>query len=516
MQFQQVVVTSQRVRATRSRREKIAALTDLLRAAADDVELVVHYLTGSLPQGRIGLGVNAVRAAVTAPAYAHATLDLAAVDRVFAAIARERGAGSQQRRADLLSGLFARATRDEREFLLRLISGELRQGALAGLMVDAIAQAAAVDCALVRRAAMLRGDLAVTAALAFSGGAAALASLRLQPLRAIEPMLAQPATDVAAAIREWGTAVLDYKIDGARVQVHKVGTEVRVFTRALLDVSAAVPEIVAAARALPAASAVLDGEAIALKADRTPHPFQVTMRRFGRKHVDAAQRAALPLSVLFFDCLHCDGADLLHQPTLARAAVLTRIVPVAMQTPRLVTDDVAAAEAFFAAALAAGHEGVMAKSPSAPYEAGQRGGAWRKIKRAHTLDLVVLAAEWGNGRRRGWLSNLHLGARDPVAGEFVMLGKTFKGMTDAMLAWQTQKLQALAYARDGAIVYVQPTLVVEVAFNEIQASPIYPAGLALRFARVKRYREDKFARDADTIDTVRALFVAQGARSDRA
>jgi DNA ligase-1 len=320
-------------------------------------------------------------------------------------------------------------------------------------------------------------------------------------------MLAQPADDPASALAELGEAALEWKLDGARVQVHKSGDVVRVFTRRSNEVGAALPELIEAARSLPVRSAVLDGETIALRPDRRPEPFQVTMRRFGRRLDVARLREELPLSVFFFDCLHLDGDDLIARSTRDRHAALASAVPDALRVPRLVTADREAAEAFLDAALAAGHEGVMAKSLTAPYDAGGRGGAWRKIKIAHTLDLVVLAAEWGSGRRRGWLSNLHLGARDPASSGFVMLGKTFKGLTDALLEWQTRELLAREIGRDESTVYVRPELVVEIALSGVQASPHYPAGMALRFARVRRYRPDKQAADADTVDAVRALHV---------
>jgi DNA ligase-1 len=323
-------------------------------------------------------------------------------------------------------------------------------------------------------------------------------------------MLAQPATDAESALAQLGEALLEWKLDGARVQVHKSGDEVRVFTRSLNDVTAAVPEVVAAARAAPARSLILDGEAIALRPDGTPQPFQLTMRRFGRKLDDEAMRGELPLSAFFFDCLLADGEPLVDRPLRERRAALERALPRANVTPSMVTADAAQAVAFYADALRHGHEGIMAKVLDAPYEAGKRGAGWLKIKRAHTLDLVVLAAEWGHGRRRGWLSNLHLGARDPSSGGFVMLGKTFKGLTDATLEWQTRELAARETRRDEWTVHVRPELVVEITFNDIQESPQYPGGLALRFARVKGYRPDKSAAQADTIDTVRLLYEHQG------
>jgi DNA ligase-1 len=330
-------------------------------------------------------------------------------------------------------------------------------------------------------------------------------------MRPAAPMLAQPASDVAEALRALGTAAFEWKLDGARVQVHKSGDDVRVFTRNRNDVTASVPEIVDALQRVPARQLIVDGEAIALHANGAPQPFQVTMRRFGRVQDVAATQAELPLAVFFFDCLRLGASALTAAPTTERFAALSDALPAPLRMPRVVTADVAAAEAFYDDALRRGHEGVMAKSLSAPYEAGKRSASWLKIKRLHTLDLVVVAAEWGHGRRHGYLSNLHLAARDDN-GRFVMLGKTFKGMTDEMLAWQTQALLARETARDGHVVHVRPELVVEVLFNDLQASPRYDGGLALRFARIKRYRDDKTAADADSIDTVRAIYAGQLAR----
>jgi DNA ligase-1 len=431
------------------------------------------------------------------------------VDQVLEHIARIGGAGSQAERKRLLTELLCRASSDEQDFLVRLLFGELRQGAQAGLMVEAVGVAAGVPLREVQRAAMVAGGLGPVARAALTRGSVGLQAFALELFRPVLPMLAQPAQDVEAALAQLGTAALEWKLDGARVQVHKSGGEVRVYTRGLNDVTLAVPEIVEAARALPAPALILDGEAIALRSDARPHPFQVTMRRFGRKLDVENMRRELPLSVFFFDCLRHAERDLTDLPASERFAVLSEALPHELLLPRLVTSDPIGARAFFDAALARGHEGIMAKSLDAPYEAGGRGSSWLKIKQAHTLDLVVLAAEWGSGRRKGWLSNLHLGARDPRSGAFVMLGKTFKGLTDELLEWQTKALLALETTRDSYTVYVRPELVVEIALNEIQESPQYPGGLALRFARVKRYRSDKRAQEADTIDAVRQLYGRQ-------
>jgi len=497
------------VARTPARLEKIARLAGTLRALAPAERLAgTSWLAGELPQGRVGVGHAAVRAAISgaAPAPGTPTLRVGEVDEAFTEIARARG--GEKGRA--LAALVARATLDERDFLARLLLGELRQGALEGVLAEAVAKAAEMPAAEVRRAVMLAGALPPVAAAALESGAAGLARFRLRVLEPVQPMLAQPAADVADALASLGEAALEWKLDGARVQAHREGDEVRVFSRALRDVTPAVPEVVEAVRALPVRSIVLDGEAIALRPDGAPEPFQVTMRRLGRKLDVARLRAELPLSVFFFDVLHADGEDLLAQPARERGRTLEAAVPAPLRVPRLVTADLAAGEAFLEDALGRGHEGLVAKSLGAPYEAGRRGASWLKVKRAQALDLVVLAVERGSGRRRGFLSNLHLGARDPAAGGFAMLGKTFKGMTDEMLAWQTRRLSELALGEtDGWVVHVRPELVVEVAFDGLQASSRYPSGLALRFARVKRYRTDKRPEEADTIETVRKLYAQQ-------
>ncbi len=508
-----LVDASDRAARTASRLAKRDAIAAVLRtAAADEVEVAVAFLSGEVRQGRIGVGWAALSAARGEPAGAP-LLTLVEVDAALAGVATTAGRGSAAGRGAKLAALFARATAAEQDFLVRLLVGELRQGALEGVMLDAIAAASGLPLADVRRAAMMTGSLRETARVALAEGAAGLARFAVALHRPVQPMLATPADDIAAAMARLGTAALEWKIDGARVQVHKAGGEVKVYTRALKDVTASVPEIVEALQALPASELILDGEAIALGRDGAPLPFQVTMRRFGRKLDVEATRAELPLAVFFFDCLHVDGTPLLDAPAQARFDALAAALPRPLVIPRIVTADVAAAEDFYADALARGHEGVMAKALDAPYEAGRRGAGWLKVKRAHTLDLVVLAAEWGHGRRKGWLSNLHLGTRDPERSVsptgWVMLGKTFKGMTDALLDWQTRELLAREIGRDGIAVRVQPELVVEVAFNDLQESPQYPGGLALRFARVKGYRGDKSAAEADTIATVQALYRAQ-------
>jgi DNA ligase-1 len=431
------------------------------------------------------------------------------VDAVFDELKAIKGKGSAGRRQAVLKALFERTTAAEQDFLLRLIVGELRQGALEGVMIEAVAAAAGIPAANVRRAANFAGGIAPVARAALTEGAPGLEKFSIQLMRPVLPMLAQPAADVETALASLGQARLEWKLDGARVQVHKSGDEVRVFTRSLNEVTAAVPEVVAVVRAARARSLILDGEAIALRRDGKPQPFQLTMRRFGRKIDDDAMRRELPLSVFFFDCMLVDDVALTDRPLSERRALLERSVSAEHVTPSLLTGDAAQAAGFYAEALRHGHEGIMAKAPDSPYEAGRRGASWFKVKRAHTLDLVVLAAEWGSGRRRGWLSNLHLGARDPATNGFIMLGKTFKGMTDAMLEWQTREFLARETQRDEWTVHVRPEIVVEVAFNDLQQSPHYPGGLALRFARVKRYRSDKGAQDADSIETVRLIYEGQ-------
>jgi len=500
--------TARRVGGTARRREKVDALVQCLRRLeAAEIDIGVAFLSGETRQGKIGAGPSIVTRARSIAAVATSpSLTVTHVDESLEHIARASGAGSIGTRTGLLSDLLGRATEVEQQFLVRLLYGELRQGALEGVMLEAIAQASELLLSDVRRAAMLAGGLGPVARAALLEGSAGLRRFSLQLFRPLLPMLAQPALDVDQALEQLGTAGFEWKLDGARVQVHKERDEVRVYSRGLNDVSAAVPELVVSVLALRPRALILDGETIALKPDGRPHPFQVTMRRFGRKLDVDTMRRQLPLSVFFFDCLLCGDDDLTCSAGAERFEVLAQAVPGELLIPRLVTSDRTRAQKYFDDAVAQGHEGLMAKSLTASYEAGSRGSSWLKIKQAHTLDLVVLAAEWGHGRRRGWLSNLHLGARDPAARAFVMLGKTFKGLTDEMLKWQTQALLALESTRDAYTVYVRPELVVEIAVNEIQESPQYPGGLALRFARVKRYRLDKRADEADTIDTVRRLF----------
>jgi DNA ligase-1 len=515
-----VATTSADVGAVSARSAKISRIAALLTSAAAEadpglVAVVVAWLSGELPQRQIGVGWAALRALPRAAG--EPSLTVAGVHTAFTEIGLVSGRGSQARRAELLGALFAASTDAEQAFLRRLLSGELRQGALVGVMADAVAKAADVPPADVRRAAMLGGDLPAVAAAALTDGRAALAEFTLHVGRPVGPMLAQTATGVADALEKLGgTAIFEAKLDGARVQIHRSGDTVSLYTRSLDDVTARLPEVVDAVLALPVTAIIADAEAIALRPDGRPHRFQVTASRFGRgggrggrdrsADVEAA-RAAQPLSVFFFDLLHLDGVDLLDLPATERLSTLDAIVPPAQRVDRLTTSDREAAASFLAATLDAGHEGVMAKSPTAAYEAGRRGAGWLKVKPVHTLDLVVLAVEWGSGRRTGKLSNIHLGARDQETGGFVMLGKTFKGMTDAMLDWQTNRFLGLADGpTDGYVVKLRPEQVVEIAIDGVQTSTRYPGGMALRFARVLRYRDDKGPAEADTVETVRTLY----------
>ena len=508
MTLHDLVSTSTRVSATGSRLKKVEQLADLLRSATGEIRIAIGFLTGWPRQGKLGIGWATLDAARPATAAAEPSLSLADVDQVFTALKAVKGSQSAAERRRLLAELMGRATAEEQQFLFALAIGEVRQGALEGVMAEAVAKAAGLPADRVRRAAMLAGDLGAVAEAVMAEGEAGLAHWSLQLFRPVQPMLADSAPNVAEALQEFGdgvAAALEWKLDGARIQVHKQGDRIAIYTRSLNDVTPAVPEVVDAVRQMPAQELILDGEVIALDKDERPLPFQVTMRRFGRKLDVASLQAELPVVPFFFDVLRLDGEDLLDQQLHQRLTRLDLVVPPSMRVPRIVTANVDDARRFEATALDRGHEGLMAKSLSASYAAGRRGSAWLKIKTARTLDLVVLAVEWGSGRRKGWLSNIHLGARDPATGGFVMLGKTFKGMTDEMLEWQTKALLARETHREGHIVHVRPELVVEIAFNDVQRSPHYPGGVALRFARVKGYRADKSAPEADTIDAVRAF-----------
>ena len=520
--------TSRAVAATAARSTKIALLADLLtRLEPDEVVPAVALLAGAARQGRIGVGWATVREVEVEPA-ATAVLTVGDLDAALEDLTALTGPGSAGARRARLTALLAAATEAEAELIRRLLLGELRQGALAGLMADAIARAASLPPAAVRRAAMLTGDLAAVAAIAFAEGEAGLGAIHLQVLRPVLPMLASTAVDVAEAVAACGEASVEWKLDGARVQIHRAGPEVRIFTRNLNDITDRLGGVAEIVRSMPATALILDAEVIGVRVDERPELFQSTMSRFSRQAGDpaviaedtaaegtAAEDAAAEDAVVepapgtelqawFFDCLHLDGRDLIDEPLVERLAALERVAG-AWRIPATVTDDPAVGKAVLDEALAAGHEGVMVKAIGSRYEAGRRGKSWRKVKPVRTFDLVVLAAEWGHGRRRGWLSNLHLGARDPNGEGFVMVGKTFKGLTDALLTWQTEQLRELAVEERGITVFVRPEHVVEIALDGVQVSTRYAGGVALRFARVRRYRPDKSPGEADTIDAVRAL-----------
>ncbi|ORM31831.1 ATP-dependent DNA ligase [Williamsia sp. 1135] len=500
MLLSDVVITSSAVGATRSRKSKTEAIAELIRGAEPaDIEPVVAWLAGETLQGRLGIGWRTLVGA-KATAAAEPTWTVADVDQILSALAETSGAGSVARRKELLTDLMSKATVDEQEFLIRLLTGEIRHGALEGVMTDAIAKAAGLPLDVVRRAFMLSGRLPATASAAIIGGAEALADFQLEVGRPVRPMLASPATSLADAHAALGGDVsVEYKLDGARIQVHRNGDDVSIYTRTLNDITERVPELVELVRALPCDSVVLDGETLALTDSGKPRPFQETMSRFG-----ASSERELLLQPYFFDCIHLDGVDLLDEPLSRRLAALDRVAP-GHRIPSLLRPDLAATETHLDDALAGGHEGIMIKALDSVYAAGRRGKSWQKVKPEHTLDLIVLGAEWGYGRRTGYLSNLHLGARDADGGEPIMVGKTFKGLTDELLRWQTEEFPKHERARDDHTVYLNPMLVVEIELDGAQVSTRYPGKVALRFARVLRYRPDKTPAEADTLDAVREL-----------
>ncbi|MEY2449050.1 MAG: ligase 1 [Acidimicrobiaceae bacterium] len=472
MLFAELVATSAAMTSTSKRSAKVAALAEFLsRLAPEEIAIAVSTLTGSPRQGKIGVGWRSAFSVDAEPATAP-TLTILDVDAVFDELAVTTGTGSAGRRTQLLADLFSRATQEEGEFFRRLLVGELRQGALAGVMTDAVARASDLPLAAVRRAAMFAGDLSTAAVAALTEGADALSAFGLQSLQPVQPMLAASSPSVADAVALFEQSSVEWKLDGIRLQVHRLDDEVRLFTRNLNDVTEQLPGVVELIRSMPANDFVLDGEAVGGQ-------------------------------VRFFDCLALDGVTLVDEPLRERQAALERVAG-PWRIPRIVTTDGDEGERFLEEAITAGHEGVMVKDLSSPYEAGRRGASWRKVKPVRTLDLVVLAVEWGSGRRTGWLSNIHLGARSPDGG-FLMVGKTFKGMTDEMLRWQTETFQRLKTEEKGHVVFVRPEIVVEIALDGVMESTRYPGGIGLRFARVKRYRDDKTADDADTIDDVRAL-----------
>ena len=498
-----VVATSAAVAGTRARSAKVDSLAQLLRRVPpSEVAVVVGFLVGAPRQGKVGVGWALLGPTTDATPAADPTLTVAEVDAAIDALEGTTGSGSTAARRQLVDDLFARATAEEGDFLRRLLIGDLRQGALEGVMADAIAKAAGVPLAVVRRAAMLAGDLCVVAAEALDGGEEALAAIGLQVLRPLLPMLAATSLTVGDALDANGVSTVEWKLDGARIQAHRSGDVVRLFTRNLNDITDRLPGVVDLMLALPVEQIILDGEVYgASLGEEGVGPFQDTMSRFSRHEPDEDGS----LHVRFFDILHLDGDDLIDEPLEQRLAVLADVVPEPHRVPGIVTADAGQGQSFADEAVALGHEGVMVKALTSRYEAGRRGSAWRKVKPVKTLDLVVLGAEWGHGRRRGWLSNLHLGARVPDTGQFVMVGKTFKGLTDALLTWQTEQLLERETHREGITVFVRAELVVEIALDGAQRSPRYPGGVALRFARVKRYRDDKSPSEADTLDAVRAL-----------
>ncbi|MFC5788880.1 ATP-dependent DNA ligase [Agromyces tardus] len=504
MLLDELVTTSEAVAATRSRLAKVDALAGLLaRLEPDEIATAVGFLVGKPRQGRVGVGWRGLSSAMGEPADA-ATLTIADVDAMLDRLAAASGAGSAGERTRELREITQRATAREQGYLRGMLLGEVRTGALEGVLTDAIARAADRPGDVVRRAAMLSGDLGETARVALTGSAEELGAIGLVVGRPVLPMLAATAPTAAAALEATGEASVEYKLDGARIQVHRTGDDVRVFTRNLADITHRVPEVVEVVRGLPVHDVILDGETLSLDEDGAPRPFQETMSRFG---ADAAREALL--RPWFFDVLHADGRDLLDEPLATRRTELERIAG-EHRIPGEVTSDPEVAERVSRDALAAGHEGVVVKAIGSPYAAGRRGSSWIKVKPVHTYDLVVLACEWGSGRRTGWLSNLHLGALDPAGefgepGGFVMVGKTFKGLTDELLRWQTERFPQIEVRRTAHAVWVEPVTVVEIAIDGVQRSSRYPGGIALRFARVKRYRDDKPAAEADTIQTLRGL-----------
>lgn len=506
MLLAELAQVSLQVAATSARSRKVALLAGLFRdAGPENVPVVIPYLAGRLPQGRIGVGRRSLGDPVE-PAV-EPTLTVTGVDAELTALAAISGPGSQALRRGRLRALFAAATADEQRFLWALLTGEVRQGALDAVAADGLARAAEAPPADVRRAVMLAGSLQEVAGVLLTEGPGALAAFRLTVGRPVQPMLAHTAASVGEALDKLGPCAVEEKLDGIRVQVHRDGDQIRAYTRTLDDITDRLPELTTAVAALPAGRFVLDGELIALGEDGRPRPFQEISSRVGSRRDVAGAAAHLPVVPVFFDALLVDDEDLLDRPFTDRHAALARLLPESLRVRRTLVADPddpevrAAADAFFTDTLRRGHEGVVVKDLAAAYSAGRRGASWLKVKPVHTLDLVVLAVERGSGRRTGKLSNLHLGARRPD-GTFAMLGKTFKGLTDALLDWQTERLGELATGDDGHVVTVRPELVVEIAYDGLQRSTRYPAGVTLRFARVLRYREDKTAQQADTVETV--------------
>jgi DNA ligase 1 len=517
MKFDALVDASERLRFTAGKKEKVSILADLLgRSRGRETFLLAHYLVGSIPSGKLGIGWKTIQPAIEGLAASDRSVEIPEVQKHLEDLSGVKGTGSVQEKIRILRRLFGMLKERERSFLIGLLLGEMRQGALEGIVLEAVAKASSLPSHLIRQSFMFSGDIGLVAEAALQRGAQGLELFGPRLFHPVSPMLASPAEDPEEVLQRLGEAAWEYKIDGARIQVHKGKGDVRIFTRQLKEVTESLPEIAAFARALPMEEAIFEGEAVALQPDGKPLPFQATMKRFGRIRDVEKTRGTIPLSSFFFDLLYLEGDPLFARPYGERFRLLASLFPPGHLIPRIITADEEKAKAFLQESLGAGHEGLMAKSLESAYIAGQRGFHWLKVKQARTLDLVVLAAEWGHGRRQGWLSNIHLGARDPESGRFVMLGKTFKGLTDRMLQWMTEKLLTLEMDRDGYTVYVRPELVVEIAYSDLQESPRYPGGLALRFARVKRFREDKQAGEADTIQTVWSAFEASSGRQQKA
>jgi DNA ligase-1 len=507
MRFEILVEVSERIRSTTKKKEKISLIADLLKQIrGKEVYLAVHYLSGNLPSGKLGVGWRTVQDALMDLLPSPAQLEITTIQAYLDDVAQASGPGSVEKKKQLIRQLFSKTGIKERNFLIGILMGEIRQGALEGLVLEAVAKASSLPAKMLRQAHMFAGNIGEVAEAALEKGAAGLDRFGPKLFHPVSPMLANPAEGEQEALTRLGEASWEYKLDGARIQVHKASDQIKIFTRHLKDVTTRLPEIVALANNFPIEEAIFEGEAIALRDNGKPFPFQITMRRFGRIQEVERMQKEIPLSSYFFDLLYLDGQPLFNQPYRARIRFLTDRIPSNFMIPSIVTADEKIATAFFKKSLQAGHEGIMAKALESPYIAGQRGYHWLKIKPTRTLDLVILAAEWGHGRRKGWLSNLHLGARDPQSGRFVMLGKTFKGLTDEMLQWMTQKLLTLEKHRNTYTVYVKPELVVEIAYSDLQESTRYPGGMALRFARVKGLRKDKSPDEADTIQAVWSIF----------
>jgi len=505
--IQDLVELSRKVRSTTRKKEKVSVLADFFRRAkGEEIGLVFRYLSGQLPQRPLGIGWATLQEVFQGLPINPRLPSLIETDRFFEEISREKGEGSLERKVSLLRNIFSSLQQDEKEFLTGLIMGEIRQGALEGLVLEAIAQASSLPVDRLRQSLMFSGDIGKVAQVALDEGMTGLSLFQPRLFHPISPMLANPVEGEAEALERLGEAGFEFKIDGARIQVHKEKEEVGIFTRHLKDITDSIPEIVKLARTFQFENAIFEGEVIALRKDGKPLPFQTTMRRFGRILDVQRLEKEIPLTPYFFDLLYANGESFIDKPYRDRFGLLSQKVSSKYMIHQIITRNENELKDFLRRSLDAGHEGLMAKGLDSLYTAGHRGYSWLKIKPARTLDLVVLAAEWGHGRRKGVLSNLHLGARDPESGTFIMLGKTFKGLTDEMLHWQTRRLLELEVSRDQWTVYVKPELVVEVAFNEIEESPRYPGGLALRFARVKNFRPDKSASEADTFQEIGQLF----------